>query len=167
MAESAALTDVSGVLRVRGAMLAQVRANAPWGLRVPKVAGASLHISTAGSCWLRVGDAPPRELMAGDVVLLPTGTEHVVASSARVVAHPWERAAKTRAGASAGRITVGGSGSTTQFICAAYDLDRDVAHPLLSLLPTVVVLSERDSGDEGPLSATTKLLRCELAAARE
>jgi AraC-like DNA-binding protein len=167
MTERDALADVIDVLRVRGAILAQVRASAPWGILVPQVAGASLHIITGGACWLRVGNEPARELMTGDVVLLPNGGEHIVASSARAAVQTWDRAAKSRLGSGLGTVVLGASGNTTQFICAAYDLDREVAHPFLSLLPPVVVLSERDTGGEGPLTATTRILRCELTSLRE
>ena len=54
------LADVMDVSRVRGAMLANVRARAPWGLALPQSAGASFHAVTSGTAWLRVDGAEPR-----------------------------------------------------------------------------------------------------------
>ena len=61
------LADVMDVSRVRGAMLANVRACAPWGLDLPQSSGASFHALTAGTAWLRVGERLRAELdAAGD-----------------------------------------------------------------------------------------------------
>ena len=67
------LADVMDVSRVRGAMLANVRACAPWGLALPQSAGASFHALTSGTAWLRVEGAAALQLMPGDLLLLPTG----------------------------------------------------------------------------------------------
>ena len=51
------LADVMDVSRVRGAMLANVRAPSPMGPRAAQSAGASFHALTSGTAWLRVADA--------------------------------------------------------------------------------------------------------------
>lgn len=166
MSERDVLTDVMELLRVRGAVMATVRARAPWGLRLPQNPGASFHAVTAGSCWIRVGTHAPRELLPGDVVLLPRGAPHTVASAPTGAARAWDRAAKAQARSATGEIVLDGAGASTHFICAAYDYDHDVAHPLLGLLPPVLVLSERDAPEAGPLPSTLRLLRHELSTAR-
>ena len=166
MGEHDVLTDVMDLVRVRGAVMAQVRARAPWGLRLPKNGGASFHAITAGSCWIRVGSDAPRELLPGDVVLLPRGTPHIVSSDPKSAARPWDRAAKAAARSSSGDIVLDGAGPSTHFICAAYDYDHDVAHPLLGLLPPVLVLSERDAHGTEPLASTLRMLRGELTTSR-
>ena len=67
------LADVLDVSRVRGALLANVRAHAPWGLALPQSTGASFHALTSGTAWLRVAGADPLQLMPGDLLLLPDG----------------------------------------------------------------------------------------------
>jgi len=165
MSEHDVLTDVMDLLRVRGAVMAQIRARAPWGLRLPQNSGASFHAVTAGSCWIRVGSQPPRELFPGDVVLIPRGTPHIVSSEPKGAAQPWDRAAKARARTPSGEIVLDGAGASTHFICAAYDYDHDVAHPLLGLLPAVLVCSEREMRETALLSSTLRLLRYELTNA--
>ena len=81
-------------------------------------------------------------------------------------ARPWDRAAKAEARSGTGEIVLDGGGASTHLICAAYDYDHDVAHPLLGLLPSVLVLSERETPETGPLASTLRLLRHELATAR-
>ena len=166
MSERDVLSDVMGLLRVRGAVMAQLRAHAPWGLRLPQNPGAAFHAITAGSCWIRVGTQAPRELLPGDAVLLPRGTPHTVSSEPKGAARPWDRAAKAGARTATGEIVLGGDGASTHIICAGYDYDHHVAHPLLSLLPPVLVLSERATPETGPLASTLRLLRHELGTAR-
>ena len=77
------LADVLDLGRVRGALMASVRAGHPWGLELPQSAGASFHAVTSGTAWLRVEDARAVQLMPGDVLLLPTGIAHRLASDGR------------------------------------------------------------------------------------
>ena len=74
------LAEVLDVSRVRGAVLANVRAHAPWGLALPQSTGASFHALTSGTAWLRAAGAEPLQLMPGDLLLLPTGVPHRLAS---------------------------------------------------------------------------------------
>ena len=140
------LALVLEMLRVRGAVMGAFRAHAPWGLRLPRAQGATFHAVTRGACWVRVPDRAPRELRPGDVVLLPTGAGHVVASDATGPARAWDSVAKAQARTTTGEIVLPGSGNATHVICAAYDYDREVVHPLLSLLPPVLFVH----GDGGP-----------------
>ena len=73
------LAGVLEVSRVRGAVLAHVCANGPWGIRLPSTP-AAFHAITAGTCWLRLDGSAPLQLMPGDVVLLPTGSAHDMVS---------------------------------------------------------------------------------------
>jgi AraC-like DNA-binding protein len=161
MTHDDALADVLDMLRVRGAVMATVRANAPWGLRLARASGATFHAVTTGVCWVRVPGRAPRQLSSGDVVLLPTGAGHVIASHASGAARAWDRVAKARARNAAGEIVLAGAGKPTHLICAAYDYDREVVHPLLSLLPPMLIVSGEDAGATG---STLQLLHSELSA---
>lgn len=164
MEQRCPLDDVLSLLRVRGALMAHLRVHAPWGRRLSQASGATFHAVAAGSCWVRIAGQPPRELLAGDVALLPTGAAHVIASDRTGPARPWDRTAKARELNAAGEIVIEGPGNSAQIVCAAYDYDREVAHPLLSLLPAVVVVSGQDVSDGNPVTATLRLLRYELAS---
>src|SRR3954469_1757194 len=156
------LAEVFDVSRVRGAVLAHVCAGDPWGIRLSSTPGAAFHAITAGTCWLRLDGNPPLQLMPGDVVLLPTGTEHDMVSSPDGRARPYDRVAKEELMTPDGDLVIDGPGAVTRFICAAYDYDREVAHPLLSLLPAVVHIPASAPGDGGPIQSTLWLLAGEL-----
>src|SRR5512132_2558095 len=132
------LADVMDVSRVRGAMLANVRACAPWGLALPQSSGASFHALTAGTAWLRVEGADPLQLMPGDLLLLPTGIAHRLSSTPGGRCRPFDRTVKEQLMTEDGDLLLAGPGAATTFVCAGYDYDHDVAPSLLSLLPAVL-----------------------------
>ena len=61
-----------------------------------------------------------------------------------------------------GDLVIAGAGAVTRFICAAYDYDHEVAHPLLSLMPPVVHIPASAPGDGGAIQSTLRLLAGEL-----
>jgi AraC-like DNA-binding protein len=156
------LTEVLDVSRVSGAVLAHVCANNPWGIRLSSTPGAAFHAITAGTCWLRLDGSAPLQLMPGDVVLLPTGSTHDMVSSPDSRARAFDRVAKEELMTPDGDLVIAGPGAVTRFICAAYDYDHEVAHPLLSLLPPVVHIPASAPGDGGPIQSTLRLLAGEL-----
>jgi hypothetical protein len=137
------LDDVLDVLRVRGAVMANLRARGPWGISLPRTPKATLHAVTAGVCWVRVKGHSPIEQLPGDVVLLPTGAAHVVASTPAGPTRTWGKVAAGQAGNPAHECVFDGrgSGSSTHVICAGFEYDHEVAQPLLSLMPPVLFLS--------------------------
>src|SRR3954454_1455673 len=156
------LAEVLDIGRVRGAVLAHVCANDPWGIRLSSTPGAAFHAITAGTCWLRLDGNAPLQLMPGDVVLLPTGTVHDMVSKPNGRARAYDRVAKEELMTPDGDLLIAGPGAVTRFICAAYDYDHEVAHPLLSLLPPVVHIPANAPGDGGPIQSTLRLLASEL-----
>jgi AraC-like DNA-binding protein len=156
------LAEVLDVNRVRGAVLAHVCANDPWGMRLSSTPGAAFHAITAGTCWLRLEGNAPQQLMPGDVVLLPTGSAHDMVSTPDGRTRAYDRVAKEELMTPDGDLFIAGPGAVTRFICAAYDYDHEVAHPLLSLLPPVVHIPAQAPGDGGPIQSTLRLLGGEL-----
>lgn len=156
------LAEVLDVSRVRGAVLAHVCAHDPWGMRMSSTPGAAFHAITAGTCWLRLDGSVSAQLMPGDVVLLPTGTEHDMVSTPDGRTRAYDRITKEELMTPDGDLLIAGSGAVTRFICAAYDYDHEVAHPLLSLLPPVVHIPAGTPGGDGPIQSTLRLLGGEL-----
>jgi AraC-like DNA-binding protein len=156
------LADILEVTRLRGALMAHVRAGAPWGLGLARSGGAAFHAITAGSCWLRVDGAAPTQLMPGDVVLFPTGIEHGLVSEPDGRTRPYDRVAKERQLRAGGDLILPGTGARTRFVCVSYDYDHEVAHPLLSLLPAVLHIPADAPGDQSPIQTALRLLAGEL-----
>lgn len=158
------LADVLNIARVDGAIMAQVRAAEPWGLKLAPTSGAAFHVITSGMCWLRIDGNQPIKLMPGDVVLLPSGIGHTLSSTPRGQARAFDRVAKRRLMSPSGDLDLGGTGIETRFLCASYAYDHDVAQPLMVLLPNVLHLSAGDH-TTGPIEATLRLLTHEIRGA--
>jgi AraC-like DNA-binding protein len=155
------LADVLDLSRVRGALMANVRAHAPWGLELPQSPGASFHAITAGTAWVRTADTDPVQLMPGDVLLLPTGMTHRLSSDPRARCRPFDRRMKEEEMTPAGDLTLGTGGPTTRFVCAAYDYDSEVAQPLMRALPDVIHVPA-DPVAGGDIAAVVALLAHEV-----
>jgi AraC-like DNA-binding protein len=159
------LADVLELSRVSGALMANVRACAPWGLDLPRRAGASFHAIMSGTAWLRAGDGDPVQLMPGDVFLLPTGARHRLSSEPNGRCEPFDTSLKQRLMTPEGDLVLGASGAVTTFVCAAFDYDLDVAEPLMSrLAPLILVPADPVAGRD--IAAIVELLALEVGGRR-
>lgn len=156
------LADILEVTRLRGALVAHVRAGSPWGLDLARTGGAAFHAINAGSCWLRADGIAPTQLMPGDVVLFPTGGAHELVSERDARSRAFDLVANERQLCTGGDLILPGTGAQTRFVCITYDYDHQVAHPLLSLLPAVLHIPADAPGDQSPIQTTLRLLAAEL-----
>ena len=157
------LSDVLDLGRVNGALVASIRANAPWGLDLPQ--RPAFHAITSGTAWARVDDSDPLQLMPGDVLLLPAGAHHQLVSEPHGTSVPFDSATKERLMTPEGDLTLGASGAVTTFVCAAVDYDLDVAEPLMGQLPPVVHVPADPVGGRD-VAAIVELLAMEVGARR-
>ncbi len=157
------LSDVLDLGRVSGALVASVRARAPWGLDLPQ--RPAFHAITSGTAWAQVDDSEPLQLMPGDVLLLPAGARHQLLSEPHGTCVPFDSATKERLMTPDGDLTLGVSGAVTTFVCAAVDYDLDVAEPLMGQLPPVVHVPADPVGGRD-VAAIVELLAMEVGARR-
>lgn len=154
------LAEVLAVSGVRGTVAARVEAGEDWWWPNAGISGAAFHAVTAGTAWLGLPGQPPRQLMPGDVVLLPTGTGHTMASGPGLA--PREPDGCVRDDGEVYRI---GSGpARTHVLCAHYHHDPAVSTQVLASLPAVVHIRADNAG--GGLQDTVRLLARELARPR-
>ncbi|HET9143108.1 AraC family transcriptional regulator [Actinophytocola sp.] len=158
------LADVLALAQVRGTVAATVHAGEAWGLDIVDVPGAAFHAITTGTAWLRLTGRAPIHLMPGDVVLLPTGAGHAIASDPDQQLEPFDHAAAARAMATGGRLLVGAGPVHTRILCASYRHDPTVMAPLLGLLPSLVHL--RPGTDGEPVDSLVRLLGREITTPR-
>jgi AraC-like DNA-binding protein len=157
------LADVLSAARVGGVVTAHVRAEAPWGFRLQQTPFAAFHAVAQGTCWLRLPKTPPRQLLPGDVTLLPSGTGHIMASSPTGAVVPYEEVMAAHAPPGDTDIDIPGPGPVTRLICGAYPFDAEVTSPLMSLLPPVLHIPAEVSESRPGLQATLRMLSAELA----
>ncbi|GAB2991663.1 AraC family transcriptional regulator [Streptomyces pseudoechinosporeus] len=151
-----ALADVLSTSRAGGTLLAWGSAHAPWGLGTPPGidSGTTFHAIVSGACWLLIEDEDPRQLVAGDVVVLPRHRYHALASDPSAPVRRLDACVP-------GEVVIEGTGGCTRFLSGSFDFDPELAHPLTGLLPPVLVASA-DSPGHDELHDVVRLLSREL-----
>src|SRR5207245_11115797 len=94
--------------------------------------------------------------------LPPRTTRHDLVCWADAPTDPWagcETGAPRRPDSD---MVIQGPGAGTRVLCAAYDYDHEVAHPLMSQLAPVLHVPAGMPGDDGGVAATLRLLALEL-----
>ncbi|KPC60974.1 AraC family transcriptional regulator [Streptomyces chattanoogensis] len=155
------VSDAISAVRVGEPSSNRVRMTGSWCIRLAPYDGAGFHVVLGGGCRLLPDGGAPIELGAGDTVLLPHGTGHVMADS-RAEPVPVDQAVPFdrwldgrqphRPPAAPGEV---------ELLCGKYRLDRSRVHPLMAELPKVVHLPNR-VGSHPELRLAIDLLGREL-----
>ncbi|MFH8609242.1 cupin domain-containing protein [Streptomyces sp. NPDC018029] len=166
------VSDAISAARIGQPVSNRIRASGSWCARIPSYDGLGFRVLLEGSCWLLPDDGgAPFALAAGDVVLLPRGSGHLLADS------PIDAAAAARATpfdlwlekhalpVTHDQAPDGSPGPAVEMLCGKYHLDRGHAHPLLEEIPDIVHLPRR-AGRHPELQAAIDLLGREAGASR-
>ena len=137
------LTQVLLGLRLDGVEYGRCQLQAPWAIEYPAQAEARFHFVARGGAWLRCGDEPWLQLRAGDAVLLPRGSAHVLASTPEIAPVGLDRCHRTAVsddmylvdGADHAPVAAAAEGSADVMFCGAMRFNLDPLHPLLALMP--------------------------------
>lgn len=104
-------------------------------------------------------------LLAGDLVLLPHGVEHQLVSTPEGPAIPLEALPSERIGHNAALLRYDGDGERSLLICGGVQFAGPVAHPLLGLLPRMLLLhsayKQERTQEDAWLDATLTMLGAE------
>ena len=160
------LTDILLDLRLESSFYARSELRAPWGLSFSATDGPSFHMIVTGRCCLRI-DADRIPLEAGDLVLLPHGNEHQIADPPEGRAIPLASLPSERVGQNAALLCYGGNGPVALLICGGVRFAGPLVHPLLELLPRVLLLKrDEQEGTHAWLDATLTMLGAEALSLR-
>jgi len=141
-----------------GTVLARTRVAAPWGFAVDNQDAVLFHFVAEGRAFVRPSTGDAIELLAGELVLFPSGISHEVAHSPMGKAIPLERFLLKQDGVVDSTI-----GATT-LICGEFRLDRHLALPAIRALPPVVHLRASSMRPRSGITLTLDLLRAEVEA---
>jgi len=158
------LTDVIARTGLTGGLFCRSELTAPWGIAFPAGQAAAFHVVGRGTCWLRAGALRPRHVGQGDVLLMPSGIGHALASEPDVSPVPLSTLLAEKRVGDGKLVRAGGGGVPSVLYCGAYRFDSEGPHPILSLLPPVIHVPAEDGRLAGPLEATLGLLTHEFVA---
>src|SRR5688500_14096362 len=143
-----ALSEILQDLRLTKADYGRSEFTAPWGLHVPHKDGVRLHFVVEGAVTLWQEKHETVRLEAGDLVLLPHGTAHVMADDERTTRiDPMESIHRELIGDAVYHLSGGGGGKRTLLVCCTIGFEGPTAHPLLELLPDCLLVRKADQSD--------------------
>ena len=149
------LSEVLHVVRLSGVVHFRGEFTQPWAFTSspPQMLAARLklatesmtpfHVFIAGDCWISSGKLPPLRLETGDVIVLPRGDQHVMASDRAVPPVPIKDIYPRPSASQIAAVKYGGGGKAARFICGFLHSDQRFA-PLLDSLPTFICIRLRN-----------------------
>ena len=145
----------------------------PWGLRVPCFERvARFHLVVRGSTWVRVVSDQALEpflLEAGDLVLIPHGTEHVLADSPDTPCRTVDEVVREAGFIGQGALVHGGDGdgtAPTRLVCGHFEFDDGFDHPFLTQLPPALVVRWQEAVRDSPLEDVFRFIAREVQEGR-
>ncbi|MCZ4119845.1 AraC family transcriptional regulator [Streptomyces sp. H39-S7] len=155
------VSDAVSAIRIGRPSSNRVSVSGSWCARLAPYDGAGFHVVLEGSCWLLPDGGSPVSLGAGDVVLLPHGTGHVIADAPADAATVKRAVSFDRWLAGDGPRRLPATSGKVAMLCGKYRLDRSRIHPLMAEMPKVVHLPNR-VGAHAELRSAVDLLGHEL-----
>ncbi|RZL33940.1 MAG: AraC family transcriptional regulator [Rubrivivax sp.] len=151
------LTQIVLGLRLDGVEHGRCIMRGPWAVAFPAQRSARFHFVGSGGCWLRTASTDWVRLNAGDAVLLPHGSFHVLASAPDVPAVEIDSLSRV---AVADNIYLVGDPAAARsddgadvMFCGALRFNLDPLHPLIAMMPPVML-----AGDLAKKDATVPVL---------
>ncbi len=135
-------------IRLHGAVFRESQLSTPWALRLHTPGLTAFHIVARGQAWLLRAGAEPLRLQAGDIVLLPDGTEHRVQDDPASAAPAHDLAPELES-LRIEPLRVGEQGASAAILSGHFRFDINLARPLIAALPAVMHLR---SGAGSPAS---------------
>lgn len=162
---SDALSDVLEDIRLTGVSYGRCELRHPWGLFFPKQAEARFHFVASGPCWLHTDGRGWIELTAGEVLLLPRGAEHILASAPGCTCKPVGEHRPDSFGGIVFRLQSDGDGEETRLFCGSMSFVAHAVRPLFEQMPDVLRPGELVSRDT-TMTAVLEAMARETAEAR-
>lgn len=147
------LSEVLRDLRISGVSYGRCELSHPWGIDFPPQSPARFHFVASGGCWLYSTDLGWIQMEAGDVALLPHGAGHAMADAVRGPTRPLSEIPLEPIGDKIYHMASGGGGKISLLFCCSVRFEEPTIHPLLELMPSVLLVRGADRGD-----ATLRLL---------
>jgi AraC-like DNA-binding protein len=155
-----ALSDVLRAVRLTGAVFFDVHASEPWVAETPQgrsIIGAIFpgadhlipyHVITGGSCFGGLIGQPAIHLEAGDVIVFPHGDAHAMSSAPGMRDAPApEKFRRPGEGQLPFSLSMGDAhAQPAHLVCGFLACDARPFNPLLSALPPVIRVSDREGG---------------------
>lgn len=151
---SDALNEILAAIRLSASVYFQRDFSAPWAMEITGTGFAQFHIVTRGVCVVEFS-GERIELSAGDILLFPHGTGHVLADEPdrTPIAGP-----DVMASFETDKPHFVSDGRATRVICGHYQYRMRPAHPLIEGLPDVIHLKSGFGGSRNSIKQILDLI---------
>lgn len=164
------LSEVLDICRSERAVTARFALSAPWSLHSAGVSGALIRMSRGAPYWIAVQGEAPRRVEAGDLVMLPQGAPHTIASAPGLAPEPFSKLIAQHAEGPAGEnplvFSHGGGGAPTDMFTARVWFSAYCRHSVFRILPPLIHIREQELPIAGCLAQTMQALVMETLARR-
>lgn len=149
------LSDVLRIVRLSGAVFFVAEFSSPWAVESPASETLApfimpraecftiFHVLAEGSCWVQVEGEPPLHMDAGDVLIVPQGDAHILASDLAVEPTPMKAIIPEIPWPGMPPVKHGSGGKVARFICGYLHCDQ-MFNPLFGALPRLLCVRSRE-----------------------
>jgi AraC-like DNA-binding protein len=150
-----ALSEVLQDFRLSGVNYSRCELRHPWSIDFPQQQLLRFHFVSQGPCWIHTATLGWQELRDGDLVLLPQGVAHRLASAPDVADGSLNGCQVTRLGSNVCEVVREGTGATSTLFCGSMALGVCALDPLITLMPPIIKGCDVAGNDPivGPLLA--------------
>jgi AraC family transcriptional regulator, alkane utilization regulator len=149
------LSEVLRVVRLSGVIHFNAEFSEPWAFissapdvlrtRMGAESVTPFHVFVGGHCFVRLENHPPIRIETGDVIVMPRGDQHVMASDLSLSPVPSKNIYPVPSRERIMPVQHGGGGSIARFICGFLHSDQRF-DPLLNSLPPALCVRTRIDG---------------------
>ena len=178
-----ALSDVLRAVRLSGAVYLNGEFGAPWCVEGPADATlcaaflpaskhvVAYHLIAEGTCWAQLSASQDTalELSAGDLLVVPRGETHVMASAPELLRTRPDTLTEEQLNTAPGeiiRLSHGGSGEKTRIVCGFLACDDALSNPLLASLPRMFKVGVRNDRASSWLESSLRFAAEEAGVSR-
>jgi AraC-like DNA-binding protein len=150
-----ALSEVLQDFRMSGVSYGRCELRHPWSIAFPQQHLLRFHFVSQGPCWIHTEVQGWEELLDGDLVLLPQGIAHRLASAPDVVGDSLKGCQVTKLGSNVSEVVREGTGVSSTLFCGSMTLGAYALNPLIALMPPIIKGCDVAGSDPiiGPLLA--------------
>lgn len=154
-------SDILDTVALKAAIYFRTQFHPPFGVAVPQYQRAArFHLIVQGCCFVRLGDDRIVIALPGDLVFVPGGSAHVLASNSEIQCAPLADVIAQAGFKGVGPFVLGSgpAASACEMICGHFTFAEGADHPLLRAIPDVLHISAAERARQPMLDDVLRLL---------
>lgn len=155
------LSDILDTVALEAALYFRTDFHPPFGVAVPTYRRAArFHLIVQGQCVIRLDNGNVVTALPGDLVFVPHGSAHVLASDRDIRCKPLNDVISEAGFTGQGPFIVGSGppSESCQMVCGHFSFAEGADHPLLRALPEALHISAADRASHPMLDDVLRLL---------